>query len=51
MGETHIPFALSSVETLERQNDALTGLQPLENGASEQFARTFLDLAFGDPAG
>ena len=51
MREAHVPFALLSVETLERQNDALLILQPLENCAGEQFAGTFLDLAFRDPAG
>ena len=51
MREAHVPFALQSVETLERQNDALLRLQPLENGAGEQLARTFLDLAFRDPTG
>jgi hypothetical protein len=49
MREAHVPFALWSVETLERQNNALPRLQPLENDAGEQFAGAFLDLRFLDP--
>jgi hypothetical protein len=49
--EAYVAFALCSVETLERHNDALPRLQPLENGAGEQFRGTFLELAFRDPAG
>jgi hypothetical protein len=33
--EAHVPFALCSVETLERQNDALPRLEPLQNGAGQ----------------
>jgi hypothetical protein len=51
MREAHVPFALLSVETLERQNDGLLSLQPLENGAGEQFLGTLLDLAVRDPTG
>jgi hypothetical protein len=49
--EAYVAFALRSVETLERHNNALSRLQPLENGAGEQFRGTFLDLAFRDPTG
>jgi hypothetical protein len=51
MREAHVPFALVSVETLERENDRLVSLQPLENRAGEQFADTFFDLGFRDPTG
>jgi hypothetical protein len=51
MREAHVPSTLSSVETLERQNDVLPGLQPLENGAGQQLVGTLLDLAFRDPTG
>ena len=51
MREAHVPFALCSVETLERQNDALPRLEPLQNGAGQQLVGTFLDLAFRDPTG
>jgi hypothetical protein len=51
MREAHIPFALVGVETFERENDGLPSLQPLEHGAGKQFADTFLDLGFRDPAG
>ena len=51
MCEANVPFALESVETLERQNDALPSLQPLQNGAGEKFAGTLSDLAFRDPTG
>ena len=51
MREAHVSFALLSVKTFERQNYVLPRLQPLENGASEQFAGTFLDLAVRDPTG
>ena len=51
MREAHVPCALCGVETLERQNDALVRLKPLENGAGEQLVGTFLDLTFRDPTG
>jgi hypothetical protein len=51
MREAHVAFALVGVETLERENDGLPSLQPLENCAGEQFADTFLDLGFRNPAG
>jgi hypothetical protein len=51
MRETDVPLALLSVETLERENDRLPRLQPLENGTGEQFADTLLDLGFRDPTG
>jgi hypothetical protein len=51
MRKAHVPFALVSVETLERKNDGLLRLQPLENGAGEQFADTLLDLGFRDSTG
>ena len=51
MREAHVPFALLSVETLERQNDGLPGLQPLLNGGGEQIVRTVVDLTFRDPTG
>ncbi len=49
--EAHVPFALRSVEALERENDGLASLKALENGAGEQLADTFLDLGFRDPTG
>ena len=51
MREPHVPFALKGVETLERQNDALFRLQPLEYGAGEQFTAAFLNLVLRDAAG
>ena len=51
MREAHIAFALFRIKTLERQNDALARLQPLENGAGEEFAGTLVDLAIRNPAG
>jgi hypothetical protein len=48
--EAYVPFAFCSVETLERHHNALARLQPLENGAGEQFRGAFLDFAFRDPA-
>ena len=51
MRKAHVPFALCSVETLERQNDALPRLEPLQNSAGQQLVGTFLDLAFRDPTG
>ena len=51
MRHTDVPFALVGVETLERENDGLLRLQPLKNGAGEQFPDTFLDLRFRDPTG
>jgi hypothetical protein len=51
MRETHVPCALRSVETLERQNDVLPRLEPLESRGGQQLIGTFLDLAFRDPAG
>ena len=51
MRKAHIAFALVGVETLERENDGLPSLQPLEHGAGEQLADAFLDLGFWDPAG
>jgi hypothetical protein len=33
--EPHVAFALRSVETFERQDDALLRLQPLENSSDE----------------
>jgi hypothetical protein len=49
--ETHVPCALRSVETLERQNDVLPRLEPLESRGGQQLIGTFLDLAFRDPTG
>ena len=51
MREAYIAIALVGVETLERENDGLPSLQPLENSAGEQFADTFFDLGFRNPAG
>ena len=51
MREADESFALVSGETLERENDGLLRLQPLENGASQQFVDAFLDLGFRDPTG
>jgi hypothetical protein len=51
MREAHVSFAVCSVESLERQDDALLRLKPLENGAREQFAGTFLDVGVRDPTG
>jgi hypothetical protein len=44
MREAYVPFALQSVEPLERQNDALLRLKSLENGGGEKFAGAFFDL-------
>ena len=51
MGEAHVPLALGSVETFERQNDGLVSLQPLEDGAGKQLTGPFLDLVLRDPTG
>ena len=51
MRESHVPFTLVSVETLQRENHGLPSLQSLENGGGEQFADTLLDLGLGDPTG
>jgi len=49
--EPHVPFALQSVESLEGQNNALLGLQALQDSAGEQLVGAFLDLALCDPTG
>ncbi len=49
--QAHVPLALRSTQTFERQDNGLLCLQPLEDCASEHFARAFLDLAIRDPSG
>jgi hypothetical protein len=51
MRETHVACPLRSVETLERHNDVLPRLEPLESRAGQQLIGAFLDLAFRDPTG
>ena len=51
MREAHVAFALLSIEALEWENDGLPSLQPLENGACEQFADPLLDLGLRDSTG
>lgn len=49
MRKAHVPFALGSIETFERQNNALPSLQPLENGAGQQLPGAFIELTFRHP--